>query len=111
MGERKVFKDYEEGDVASAYEHAQPCCWQDLVNFLERQGLDSWFIAPGESAHMLADLKQAVKDNVPFSYHSETAFRVMRSHRNPELVRQEEQRCLHRSAFAANSINGATRGE
>jgi hypothetical protein len=104
--ERKVFKDYEESNVRAAFERGTLSSWQDLVNLLERQSLDDWPLTPGESAHMIADARQAMKDNVPFSYHPETAFRVMRSHRNPELVRLEEQRWMQRSSRADQSISG-----
>lgn len=97
MPDRKVFKDYEQSDVDAAFEHGQPSCWHDLINFLERQIHEPAFLTPGESAHMIADAKQVMKDNAPFTYHPETAFRVMRSHRNPELVRQEEQRWAQKS--------------
>lgn len=97
MPEHKVFRDYEESDVSTVFEHGGPSCWQDLVAFLERQRAGDERLAPGESAHMIADAKQAMKDNVPFSHHPETAFRVMRSHRNPQLVRQEEQRWMRKS--------------
>jgi hypothetical protein len=89
--ERKVFKDYEESHVRDTFARADPTSWQDLVRYLETEGAPARQSSPGESAHMIADAKQAMKDNVPFAYNPESAFRVMRSHRNPELVRQEEQ--------------------
>ena len=97
MRERKVFKDYEESHVRDAFARADPTSWQDLVRYLETEGAPGRQSSPGESAHMIADAKQAMKDNVPFAYHPESAFRVMRSHRNPELVRQEEHYWLSRS--------------
>lgn len=97
MPERKVYKDYEESDVRDAVEHGRPSSWSDLLSFLEQHGLTTHHITPGEAAHMIADVKQAMKDNVPFPQNPEQAFRVMKSHRNPELVRQEEQRWIAKS--------------
>jgi hypothetical protein len=92
MSDRKVFKDYDEADVRAVVQEANPSSWQDLVNYLERRGLDAWRATPGEDAHMIADAKQAMKDNVPYLRNPEQSYRVLKSHRNPELVRQEEQR-------------------
>jgi hypothetical protein len=92
--ERKVFKDYQEADVREVFERGTPSSWQDLVNFLEKKGMATWHVTPGEDAHMIADGKQAMKDNVPFTHNSEQAYRILKSHRNPELVRQEEQRSI-----------------
>ena len=100
MPDRKVFKDYREEDIQNAFEQGEPSCWYDLIRYLERRGLDLLTVSPGECAHMIADAKQAMKDNVPFAFHSEQAFRVMKSHRNPELVRQEEQRWIEWAAKA-----------
>ncbi len=97
MPERKVFRDYAESDVRDVFDQASPTSWQDLVSYLEKKGRETWHITPGESAHLIADAKQAMKDNVPFSRNPEQAYRVLRSHRNPELVRQEEQKWLERS--------------
>ena len=90
--ERKVFKDYQSSDVRDAYQHAHPKSWQDLINYLESKGLQTWHLTPGEDAHMIADAKQAIKDNVPFCENWEEASRILKSHRNPSLVQQEEQR-------------------
>ena len=92
MAERKVFKDYDESNVNDVFEQAHASSWLDLVNYLEQRGLDAWRISPGGDAHMIADAKQAMKDNVPFSRNPEQCYRVLKSHRNPELVRQEEQK-------------------
>lgn len=100
MADRKVFKDYLELDVQQAFEQCEPNCWQDLVRYLEQRGLDLLPISPGECAHMIADARQVMLDNVPFAFHSEQAFRIMKSHRNPELVRQEEQRWIESAAPA-----------
>jgi hypothetical protein len=97
MPERKVYKDYNEPDVRDVFERASPSSWQDLVRYLEQRGLETWQVTPGEDAHMIADAKQAMKDNVPFSRNPEQSFRVLKSHRNPELVRQEEQRWIAES--------------
>jgi hypothetical protein len=94
MSERKVYKDYDESDVRDVFDGANPVSWQDMVRFLEQRGLETWQVTPGEDAHMIADAKQAMKDNVPFSRSSEQSYRVLKSHRNPELVRQEEQRWI-----------------
>lgn len=97
MSERKVYKDYEESDVRAAFEHAHPSSWGDLISYLEQHGLTTHHITPGEAAHMIADAKQALKDNVPFPQNPVQAYRVMKSHRNPELVRQEEQTWIAKS--------------
>jgi hypothetical protein len=91
MPERKVSKDYEEVDVRDVFVNARPTGWHDLINWLNNHGQSSKLITPGEAAHMIADAKQAAKDNVPFPSVAEHAFRIMKSHRNLELVRQEEQ--------------------
>ena len=91
MPERKVYKDYEESNVGKVFEDAHPTGWQDLIKWLNQHGLASSAVTPGEAAHMIADAKQASKDNVPFSNNPEQVSRIMKSHRNPELVRQEEQ--------------------
>jgi len=98
MPQRKVYKDYEESDVRTAFEHGHPTGWSDFISFLQKHGLTTHHITPGETAHMIADAKQAMKDNVPFPQSSEQAYRVMKSHRNPELVRQEEQVWIARTA-------------
>lgn len=91
MPGRKVYKDYEESDVRKAFEQAHASSWSDFISSLQRNALSAPVVPPGETAHMIADAKQAMKDNVPFPQSPEQAYRVMRSHRNPELVRQEEQ--------------------
>lgn len=98
MAQRKVYRDYEEKDVREVYECGRPDGWYDLIRWLDRHGFTENRVAPGEMAHMIADAKQAAKDNVPFTANPEQAFRVMKSHRNPELVRQEEQIWLTRAA-------------
>jgi hypothetical protein len=103
MSERKVYKDYDESDVRDVFESASPSSWQDLVRYLEQRGLETWHVTPGEDAHMIADAKQAMKDNVPFSKNPEQSFRVLKSHRNPELVRQEEQRWIAESEKKSGS--------
>ena len=97
MPERKVFRDYGEPEVRDVFTHADATSWQDLVKFLDRRELDRDHGGPGDSAHLMADAKQAMKDNVPFARNPEQAYRVLKSHRNPELVRQEEQKWLGRS--------------
>ena len=97
MPERKVYKDYEESDVRDAFQQGHPSSWSDLINFLEQHGLAAPHVTPGEAAHMIADAKQAMKDNVPFPQNPEQEYRVMKSHRNPQLVRQEEQRWIAKS--------------
>ncbi|HVB96465.1 MAG TPA: hypothetical protein VNG11_01910 [Chloroflexota bacterium] len=106
MPERKVFKDYEESDVRDVFEDAHPTGWQDLIRWLNQHGLATSAVTPGEAAHMIADAKQAAKDNVPFSSNPEQVSRIMKSHRNPELVRQEEQVWL-----AKTDLPGAPRDE
>jgi hypothetical protein len=96
MPGRKVYKDYEESDVRAAFERARASTWSDFINSLQQLALASHLTPPGETAHMIADAKQAMKDNVPFPQSPEQAYRVMRSHRNPELVRQEEQAWIAR---------------
>jgi hypothetical protein len=91
MPDRKVFEDYDEDDVQAMFELARPTTWPGFIHYLRDEGVKTWHIVPGQSAHMIADARQAMIDNVPFPHSSETAFRVMRSHRNPELVRHEEQ--------------------
>lgn len=91
MPQRKVYQDYEEEDVRDAFDRGHPATWNELIHLLERHGLAQDWIAPGEVAHMIADAKQARKDNVPIPQSPSQAYRVMKSHRNPELVRQEEQ--------------------
>ncbi|HVC31955.1 MAG TPA: hypothetical protein VNL16_00425 [Chloroflexota bacterium] len=97
MPERKVYRDYQESDVRDTFEFGHPSTWTDLISFLDRQGLATHQITPGEAAHMIADAKQAQKDNVPFPHGPEQAYRVMKSHRNPEMVRQEEAVWIARS--------------
>jgi hypothetical protein len=87
-----VYKDYSEADVRDLCELAAPSSWQDVVHFLEKRGKDTTGSSPGEDAHMIADAKQAMIDNVPYSRSPEQVYRVLKSHRNPELVRQEEQK-------------------
>lgn len=96
MPERKVFKDYEESGVQEAFAEGHPTSWYDLIHFLERLDLTTSRITPGEAAHLIADARQAAMDNVPLPQSAEQAYRVMKSHRNPELVRQEEQRWITR---------------
>lgn len=98
MADRKVFKDYLEADVQRAFEQCEPTCWQDLIRYLEQRGQDLLLISPGECAHMIADTRQVILDNVPFAFHPEQAYRIMKSHRNSELVRQEEQRWIECSS-------------
>ncbi len=100
MADRKVIKDYLEAAVSDAFQQATPSSWHDLVRFLERTNEQAAEGTPVEGAHMIADAKQAMKDNVPFTHNPEQAYRVMKSHRNPELVRQEEQKWLGRSGTA-----------
>jgi hypothetical protein len=97
MPERKVFRDYGEPDVRDVLKQTDATSWQDLVNFLDRRDRENVRDAPADSAHLLADAKQAMKDNVPFAHNPEHVYRVLKSHRNPELVRQEEQKWLARS--------------
>ncbi|MGH2457406.1 MAG: hypothetical protein ACRDIY_00890 [Chloroflexota bacterium] len=97
MPARKVYRDYQEGDVGDAFERGHPSTWSDLINLLERDGLADEQLTPGEMAHMIADAKQSSKDNVPFPHGPLQAYRVMKSHRNPELVRQEEQRWIDKT--------------
>ncbi len=111
MPERKVFKDYAESDVREVTERANPSSWQDVIHFLEKRGLDTWHITPGEDSHMIADAKQAMKDNVPFPRNPEQAYRVLKSHRNPELVRQEEQKWGARSESKPETEPGTRRRE
>jgi hypothetical protein len=101
MAERKVIKDYLESAVSEVFALADPSSWHDLVRYLETSSEGSWRTSPGEGAHMIADAKQAMKDNVPFAHNPEQAYRVMKSHRNPELVRQEEQKWLGQDQRAA----------
>lgn len=89
--QRKVFKDYEASDVRDAYQHAHPTSWQGLISYLENHGLTTWHLTPGEDAHMIADLKEVEKDHVPFTDSWEEGYKLLKSHRNPELVKQEEQ--------------------
>ncbi|MBX6770389.1 MAG: hypothetical protein IRY83_01565 [Chloroflexi bacterium] len=98
MHERKVYKDYQESDLQEVFARAHPSSWQDLIAHLEQYGLSIHHITPGETAHMIADARQASIDNVPFPQSVDQAYRVMKSHRNPELVRQEEQRWIARTA-------------
>jgi hypothetical protein len=98
MPERKVYKDYEESDVREVFDEGHPSNWTDLTLFLQEHGLTTHRITPGETAHMIADAKQAMKDNVPFPHNPEQAFRIMKSHRNPELVRQEEQYWIQKTS-------------
>lgn len=97
MPARKVYQDYEEKDVGDAFERGHPSTWSGLISFLEGDGLTKDRITPGEVAHMIADAKQARKDNVPFPQSYVQTYRVMKSHRNPELVRQEEQRWIEKA--------------
>jgi hypothetical protein len=97
MPERKVFRDYGEPEVRNVFTQADATSWQDLVNFLDRRERENDIAVPGETAHLMADARQAMKDNVPFARNPEQAYRVLKSHRNPELVRQEEQKWLIRS--------------
>lgn len=93
MSEHKVYRDYEESAIRAVYQQIRPSNWLDLISYLQNRPLTVDGVSPGEAAHMIADAKQAMKDNVPFPHNPEQAYRVMKSHRNPELVRQEEQRC------------------
>jgi hypothetical protein len=97
MPERKVFRDYGEPEVRDLLTQTDMSSWQDLVHFLQQREGESGNGALGETAHLMADAKQAMKDNVPFARSPEQAYRVLKSHRNPELVRQEEQKWLARS--------------
>jgi hypothetical protein len=94
MPGRKVFRDYDEQDVNTIYAQAEPSGWYDLVGYLEKRGKAGGPRNPGEDAHLIADAKQVLKDNAPFSHNPEQAYRILRSHRNPELVRQEEQKWI-----------------
>jgi len=109
MPERKVFRDYQESDVRDVFARVYLSGWQDLVNYLNRQALASEPITPGEDAHLIADAKQAAKDNVPFAHNPEQAYRVLKSHRNPELVRQEEQKWLTKTEQPNKSEHRAKR--
>jgi hypothetical protein len=109
MPERKVFKDYDESVVQDAFDDAEPSSWQDLVYYLDRNGLAAGRLSAGEIAHLAADAKQAMLDNVPFTHNVEQAFRVLRSHRNPGLVRQEEQRWMAKTEPKSQAEAGGKR--
>jgi hypothetical protein len=94
---RKIFKDYEPSDVREAYRHAHPKSWQDLISFIESKGLETWHLTPGEDAHLVADARQAMKENVPFTDDWQEAYNVLKAHRNLELVQQEEQRWIEKT--------------
>ncbi len=111
MSERKVFKDYDESAVRDVVQQANPSSWQDMVRYLEQRRIEAQYVTPGEDAHMIADAKQAMKDNVPFSHNPEQSFRVLKSHRNPELVRQEEQRWVAEAEKKSNAEPAARRRE
>lgn len=109
MSERKVIKDYLELDVREVFQYAGASSWHDLVHYLEKKGLESLQMTPGVDAHMIADAKQAMLDNVPFAHNPEQAYRVLKSHRNPEFVRQEEQKWLARSGSPERPQRGPKR--
>lgn len=108
MPQRKVFKDYDESDVQAVCAQSKPTSWSDLISYLH-DGLSAQTGVPAGTAHMIADAKQAMKDNVPFPHSPEQAYRIMKSHRNPELVRQEEQHWLARTRQLEDEARTANR--
>ncbi len=108
MAYRKVFRDYEEADVRETVGIVEPSGWLDLVNYLEKKGREAVQATPGADAHLIADAKQAAMDNVPYSHNPEQAYRVLKSHRNPGRVRQEEQKWVEWIGRHAESNPGGS---
>jgi len=104
--QRKVFKDYESSDVRDAYQHAHPRSWQDLINYLKSRGLTTWHLTPGEDAHLIADLEATEKAGVPFTDNWEEAYRTLKSHRDPALVKREEQEWVRKTEEYEKSRGG-----
>jgi len=89
---RDIHKDYEKSDLEHVYRTAQPKSWQDIDSWLQKNGLRDNELTPGETAHMLADLKEVEKAKVPFTANPDEAVSVLKKHRSQQAVEQWTQR-------------------
>ncbi len=55
---RDIHKDYDRSDVEHVFRVAQPKSWEDVDKWLQKNGLTDNELTPGETAHMIADLKE-----------------------------------------------------
>ncbi len=89
---RNISKDYDASDVEHVYRVCHPSNWEQMDKWLQKNGLTDNELTPGETAHLIADLKEVEKAKIPFSANPSEAANVLRQHRNEQTVQEWTKR-------------------
>lgn len=71
---RQLTFDYEPSDVRVAYRRTDPKSWDDLINWLEKQGSYDNEFTPGEVVAMVEDLRMLKSKKASFIDNPDKAF-------------------------------------
>jgi hypothetical protein len=93
-GNKKWKFDYEQGDMKAALQRGDWKNWQDLINWLEKQGEKDNELTPGETVAMVEDLRSVKVNKMQFTRDSKQAYTMahnFRSQNNKQFGQEHAQ--------------------
>ncbi len=78
---RNMSKDYDASDVKHVMHQMQFNSWDQIVDWLQKHGMNDNELTPSEAQNMMNDFQQLAMRNEPFTMDPDEAMKMAKKHR------------------------------